>query len=153
MFSGASALRAPVTRICNCTVAPTAASELLKTAVTPDEAADVLSVSKNTTSATKTAIQNRDPDIDISINHPLCPPTSRYRHGAQPCVHQVARALLRPSSTAKATLLDVRSFDLPFPVRPRRSAHSYRAIFLTRPCQLLLLRRPIFFGAILLELL
>ena len=42
MFSGASALRAPVTRICNCTVAPTAASELLKTAVTPDEAAEAL---------------------------------------------------------------------------------------------------------------
>jgi len=28
--------------ICNCTVAPTAASELLKTAVTPDEAAEAL---------------------------------------------------------------------------------------------------------------
>src|SRR5947208_11438863 len=151
MFSGASALRAPVTRICNCTVAPTAASELLKTAVTPDEAADALSVSKNATSATKTAIENRDPDIDISINHQLCPPTSRYRHGAQRCVHQVARALLRPSSTAKVTLLDVRSFDLPFPVRPRRSAHSYQAIFLARSCQLPLLHRPIFSEAILLE--
>src|SRR5437762_13537989 len=103
------------------------------------------------TSATKTAIQDRDPDIDISINHQLCPPTSRYRHGARPCVHQVARALLRPSSTAKATLRDVRSFDLPFPVRPRRSAHSYQPILLASSCLLPLLHRPIFSEAILLE--
>src|SRR5207249_1606514 len=153
MFSGGFESPAPVTLICNWTISPTTASELLNTAVTFGESANATAFPANAINTpSKTAMGIRDPYIDISINHQPCPPTSRYRHGAQPCVHQVARALPRPSSNAKATLLDARSFDLPFPVRPRRSAHSYRVIFLTRPCQLLLLLRPIFSCVLLLVL-
>src|SRR5882724_1672745 len=133
MFSGGFESPAPLTLICNWTISPTTASELLNTAVTFGEAANATAFPANAINTpSKTAMGIRDPYIDISINHQLCPPTSRYRHGAQPCVHQVARALPRPSSNAKATLLDVRSFDLPFPVRPRQSPLFYRAIFLIR---------------------
>src|SRR6266446_1065875 len=152
MFSGGFVSPAPLTLICNWTISPTTASELLNTAVTFGESANATSFPVNAINApSKTAMGIRGPYIDISINHQPCPPTSRYRHGVWPCVHQVARALPRPSSTAKATLLDVGSFDLPFPLRPRRSAHSYRATFLIRPCPLPLLHLPIFSGAILLE--
>src|SRR5438132_5144451 len=152
MFSGGFVSPAPLTLICNWTISPTTASKLLNTAVTFSESANATSFPVNAINApSKTAMGIRGPYIDISINHQPCPPTSRYRHGVWPCVHQVARALPRPSSTAKATLLDVGSFDLPFPLRLRRSAHSYRATFLIRPCPLPLLHRPIFSGAILLE--
>src|SRR6266404_2926093 len=152
MFSGGFVSPAPLTLICNWTISPTTASELLNTAIMFGESANATSFHVNPINApSKTAMGIRGPYIDISINHQPCPPTSRYRHGVWPCVHQVARALPRPSSTAKATLLDVGSFDLPFPLRPRRSAHSYRATFLIRPCPLPLLHRPIFSGAILLE--
>src|SRR5438132_811043 len=51
--------------------------------------------------------------------------TSLYRHGALACVHQVELAPLRPSSIQVAPALDVRSFDLLFPVQPRQSPRSY----------------------------
>src|SRR6266487_811720 len=152
MFSGGFVSPAPLTLICNWTISPTTASELLNTAVTFGESANATSFPANAINTpTKTAMGIRDPYIDISINHQPWLPTSRYRHGAQSCVHRVAPALLRPSSIVKATLLDVRSFDFPFPLRPRRSARSYRAASLIRRCRLPLLHQPIFSGAILSE--
>src|SRR5439155_1574139 len=77
--------------------------------------------------------------------------TSRYRHGALLCVHQVELAPPRLSLIPGALPPDVRSFDLPFPTRPRSPAHFYLAVFLISPGPLPSLRRQIFSAAIPLE--
>src|SRR5437867_6741157 len=55
------------------------------------------------------------------------PVTSRYRHDALLCVHQVALAPLRLSSIQATREPGVRSSDPLFPVRPLQSAHFYPA--------------------------
>ena len=70
MFSGGCAFPAPVTLICNSTIWPTTASELLKTAVTLGGSANARLSSANAINApSKTAMGIRDRCIDISINH------------------------------------------------------------------------------------
>src|ERR1700730_3190651 len=158
IFSGASALRLPLTLICNCTVSPTAASELLSTAVTLGESANAHTTTKNPSVPTKSARQTVRPrrlpfmqtfalKIDMG-NQPstFSVPTSRYRHGARPCVHQVGRAPLHLSSIGRALQPGVRSFDLPSLLRPRRPGRFSPEFFLI--ClRLPLSRRPRIFSA------
>ena len=131
----------PVTLICNCTVSPTAASELLSTAVALGESANAHTTTKNPSVPTKSARQAVRPrrvpfmqtsafKIDIG-NQPstFSVPTSRYRHGAWPCVHQVGRAPLHLSSIGRAPQPGVRSFDLPSLVRPRRPGRFSPEVF------------------------
>src|ERR1700687_4402419 len=60
MSSGACALLAAVTLICNCTICPTTASELVRTAVTLGESADARCANKNAISVTPVIFRKID---------------------------------------------------------------------------------------------
>src|SRR5436190_9838278 len=63
------------------------------------------------------SIKHQPPDPNVA--------TSRYRHGALLCVHQVERAPLRLSSIQAAPGPGARSSGPLFPTRPPQSARSY----------------------------
>src|SRR5437879_13841561 len=73
MFSGGLASPDPDTRICSCTVSPTAARELRSNAVTFGGSASAQSAHQNTISA-PSKTENRDPYIDILL------PTATLKH-------------------------------------------------------------------------
>src|SRR5207245_6221160 len=74
--------------------------------------------------------------------------TSRYRHDALPCVHQVEREPPHLSSIQEAPRLDVRSSAPPFPLWPRQPAHLCLAVLPICLRQLLSIRRRISSAAI-----
>src|SRR5438105_15498839 len=99
MSPGVLASFAPVTRICICTVSPTATCELLKTAVTRGELAATAMIGAIPISARSQS----ESVLRINIlDEAGATFTNRYRHGVQPCVHPVAPGLLHLSSIAKA---------------------------------------------------
>src|SRR6266508_4383549 len=129
--SGASAPRAPVTRISKCTVSPSAASELFKTAVTLGGSA----CANCAPAITPRTANNLRQCMRISISYQFStinlsgPLTSPYRHGALLCVHQVELAPPRLSSIPEAPRPGVRSSGPPSPVQLRQPARSYLAVF------------------------
>src|SRR6266508_1361529 len=141
--SGASAPRAPVTRISKCTVSPSAASELFKTAVTLGESA----CANCAPAITPRTANNLRQCMRISISYQLStinlsgPLTSPYRHGALLCVHQVEPAPPRLSWIPEAPRPGVRSSGPPSRVRLRQPARAYRAAFVICRRRLPSLRR------------
>src|SRR5436305_529229 len=127
IFSGASAPRAPATRISKCTVSPTAASELFKTAVTLGESAYAscaLAKTPRTANNLRQCVRISFYQLSTINSRGF---TSPYRHGALLCVHQVEPAPPRLSSIPEALRPGVRSSDPPFRVRLRQAARSYQA--------------------------
>src|SRR6266508_3675075 len=148
--SGASAPRAPVTRISKCTVSPSAASELFKTAVTLGESA----CANCAPAITPRTANNLRQCMRISISYQLStinlsgPLTSPYRHGALLCVHQVEPAPPRLSWIPEAPRPGVRSSGPPSRVRLRQPARSYQAAFVICRRRLPSLHRQISFAEI-----
>src|SRR5262249_44931449 len=86
--------------------------------------------------------------MEISANYQPSALTSRYRHDALLCVHQVGLAPLRLSSIQAVPGPGVRSSALLSPALPRPLARSYRVAFANSLLPRLSLRRRIFFAAI-----
>src|SRR5262249_28134838 len=142
--SGGRASPGPVTLICSSTVSPTAASELLRTAVTLGVSACRICALATRAIATSKIRQC----MEISANYQPSALTSRYRHDALLCVHQVGLAPLRLSLIQAAPAPGVRSSDLLSPVLPRPPARSYGVAFANSLLPRLSLRRRILFSAI-----
>ena len=122
--SGRDALDEPTTLICNWTGRPTTVSELVRTAVTLGSAANSFSRETNhqatmmsaCTKARRLSLRGNSDWLFIKCFARV--PTSPYRHDARPCVHQVARVVLRLSSIATEARLVSRSSGLPCSAPP-----------------------------------
>src|SRR5438477_12975318 len=128
IFSGASAPRAPATRISKCTVSPTAASELFKTAVTLGESAYAscaLAKTPRTANNLRQCVRISFYQLSTINSRGF---TSPYRHGALLCVHQVEPAPPRLSSIPEELPPGVRSSGPPFRVRLRQLVRSRQAV-------------------------
>src|SRR5213079_2429861 len=137
IFSGASAPRAPATRISKCTVSLTAASELFKTAVTLGESAYAscaLAKTPRTANNLRQCVRISFYQLSTINSRGF---TSPYRHGALLCVHQVEPAPPRLSSIPEAPRPGVRSSGPPSPLQlqlrpPARSDQAASVISLRR---------------------